>query len=400
MAGSLSGGRLLIAITAAAILSFAAKAFVNLETYGSTDALVWETNLQELRGSGALALYRNGAVLRDAGVPYHSEVFNHPPFMIHLLSWWGGLANVSGLPLRFWIRLTCAAADLASAFLLLGLLGRRQIAFEPAALLLAVASPISLMISGFHCNTDPIMVALLLLSLYLLETAPAWLAGAALGIAVNIKIVPALFAPVIFLFLRGRKGIAFLAGAGGLFVIGSLPFLAEDPLLVWKHVFGYSPQSGNWGVPALLLGLGVEAGVRVYASLLKACLLGLVLAASLWMNWRERRPPLLAQSGLLMFLLLALAPGFGVQYLAWAVPWTCLLRFREALAFHGAAAVFLFVYYTRGAGGFPWYLANSAKIPAWNEPVILFGLVCWLVICCLLLVFGTRVKRQFLSGRR
>ena len=254
------------------------------------------------------------------------------------------------------------------------------------------------MVSGFHGNTDPIMVALLLLSLYLLETGPAWLAGAMLGMAVNIKIVPVLFAPAIFLFLRGRKGVEFMAGAAAMFAIGSLPVLAEDPLLVGKHVFGYSPQSGMWGVSALILALGKETGFQAYARMAKAASLGLLTAASIWMNWRERRPPPLVQCGFLGFLLLAVTPGFGVQYLAWLVPWTCLLRFREALAFHVAGGVFLFAYYTRGAGGFPWYLANSAKTPVWNGSLILVGLVCWLVICFLAILFGMRLRRTWLTA--
>jgi hypothetical protein len=383
---------------AAAVLSFAAKIAININTYGSTDALLWATNLQSLHDSGALALYRGGTILRDAGGAYHSEIFNHPPFMIHLLSWWGGLADLSGLPLRFWMRLTCAAGDLASVFLLLGILFRRRIPFHPAALLLAVASPVSLMVSGFHGNTDPIMVALLLLSLYLLETGPAWLAGAALGMAVNIKIVPLLFAPAIFLFLRGKKRVEFAGGAAAMFVVCSLPVLAQDPTLVWKHVFGYSPQSGMWGLSALILGLGTDAGFQVYTSIAKAVLLGLVSAASIWMNWGERRLPPLVQCGFLALLLLAMSPGFGVQYLAWLVPWTCLLRFREALAFHVAGGVLLFVYYTRASQGFPWYMANSAKTPVWNESLILLGLVCWLVICCLVILFGLRLRKTSQEG--
>jgi hypothetical protein len=57
-----------------------------------------------------------------------------------------------------------------------------------AALLIVVASPVSLIISGFRGNTYPIMVAFLLLSLYKIETGPAWLARSALAMAVNTKI--------------------------------------------------------------------------------------------------------------------------------------------------------------------------------------------------------------------
>ena len=51
--------------------------------------------------------------------------------------------------------------------------------------------PTSIMISGFHGNTDPLMIALLLLSVYLIEAdAPSWIAGATMGLATNVKVVP------------------------------------------------------------------------------------------------------------------------------------------------------------------------------------------------------------------
>jgi hypothetical protein len=400
MSGTLLGRKWRIAIISAAILSFAAKTVININTYGSTDALLWETNLQELHQGGALALYRNGTILRDMGVAYHFEVFNHPPFIIHLLSWWGALAKSSGLPLRFWVRFTCAVADLASIFLLLAIVLSRRIPVHAASLMLIAASPVSLMISGFHGNVDPIMLAFLLLSLYLLEVDSVWLAGAALGTAVNIKIVPLLFAPAMFLSLPRRKGVTFVLGAAVMLAIGSVPFLFEDPLLIATNVFGYSPQSGMWGLSSLILALWSKSAFRVFALVSRPVLLLSLGVLSLWMNSWTRKPALFAQCGFLAFFVLAASPGFGVQYLVWLVPWTCLLRFREALAFHAAAGIFLFVYYSRGAGGFPWYLANSAKIPVWNSSLILIGLVCWLVVCSLLVVLGMRLRAVSLTNTK
>ena len=55
------------------------------------------------------------------------------------------------------------------------------------------------MISGFHGNTDPLMIAPLLLSVYLIEAdAPSWIAGAAMGLATNVKVVPVVLLPVVF----------------------------------------------------------------------------------------------------------------------------------------------------------------------------------------------------------
>jgi mannosyltransferase PIG-M len=381
---SLLGRRWLIAVVTATALSFAAKVAITINSYGAIEALVWETNLQEYRHRGALELYRTGILLhRDDAAPF-SVPFNHPPFMMHALSFWGWLSDFSGLPLRSWLRFMCAGADLASVVLIAGILSRSRIPFDRAALFMVAGSPVSLLVSGFHCNTDPIMVAFLLLSLYLLGTGRIWAAGAALGMAVNIKIVPVVFTPAMSLFLRGRRRIEFLAGAAIVFAVGSLPMIAQDPMLILDRVFGYTPQSGMWGLSLFVLALGTEAQVRVYARIAKVALLGVLVAVSLWMNVREHKPPpILLQCALLAFLFLALTPGFGSYYLVWLVPWTCVLRSRETLAFHTAGSAFLCLYYNRASRGLPWYFADSVRTPVWYGSLILLGLLCWLVICVL-----------------
>ncbi len=141
--------------------------------------------------------------------------------------------------------------------------------------------------------------------------------------------------------------------------------------------------------------VGAPGAVHVYACIAKLAALGLVAAFSVWMNsgsrWGWRPPAPFLQCAFLSFLFLAVTPGFGVQYMAWLVPWTCLLRVREAIAVHLTSGVFLFAYYTRGCGRVPWYLANSARTPVWNGWLILLGLVCWAVICVMVVRFAARL---------
>ncbi len=371
----------LAAILIAAVLSFVGKVTIASRTFGATDALLWEANLKQLREAGPLSLYENGTVLRsDDGTPYHSEVFNHPPFMVRLLSLGGWLSRQTQMPLRFWLRVACAVADLASTLLIVGIMSRSQLPASPVALFLVAASPISLLISGFHGNTDPIMMALLLLAVYWMHREAPWQAGAALGLAAGIKIVPLLFAPALALSLPGRKRAAFLACAIGVFFVGSLPLAIEHPRLIWSHVFGYSPQTGIWGISRFVAALGTEAQAQTYAHFAKGALLLLLGAVSLWLNLRRPQSPIVLQCALLAFVLVSLTPGFGVQYLAWLAPWACLFNARQAAAFHSIGGLFLTWYYTRAAHGFPWYLANSAATQVWSGSLIFVGLLCWLVI--------------------
>jgi hypothetical protein len=167
------------------------------------------------------------------------------------------------------------------------------------------------------------------------------------------------------------------------FFAGSLPLVIDHPGLIWSRVFGYSPQSGIWGISRLVAAFGTEAQVQAYAHLAKGAVLLVLGAISVWLNLHRPRPPIILQCGLLAFVLVSLTPGFGVQYLVWLVPWAYLLTWRQAAAFHGIGGLFLAWYYTQGAHGFPWYLANSAARQVWHGSLIFVGLLCWLIIGCL-----------------
>lgn len=97
------------------------------------------------------------------------------------------------------------------------------------------------------------------------------------------------------------------------------------------------------------------------------------------------------QAGFLMFLFVSVIPGFGVQYLAWLVPWVVGLGFGPTAAYHIAGTAFLFAYYSTAAGEFPWYLANSLARPAWSGTVLGLGLICWVVVCSIAFIYGRRL---------
>jgi glycosyl transferase family 87 len=379
-----------------AVAAFLLKTAIALTTYGSTDVLLFEADLTKIRRDGALALYRDGISTEWCGQAGQRACppFNHPPLMIRALEAWGLLSRLSGLPPRFWLRLTCALADLGSLAMLTRMLSQQLSERRTRlALLLLAASPISILVSGFHGNTDPIMIFFVLLSICLVERQrPAWLAGVALGIAVNIKILPVLLAPAMLLSLRGtRRKIELCAGAAAVFLAGSVPVLIAAPELVMTRVFGYSSQSGPWGLSLLALASLQSPHLAWlydlhgrYGKLLSLCL---VLGASLWPRPRPGRNALLMQAGFLMFLFVCLIPGFGVQYLAWLVPWVVMLGTRSTATYYLAGTVFLFAYYTAAAAGFPWYFANSLERPAWTAAVIWLGLICWVVVCCIALIY-------------
>lgn len=388
---------------------FVLKAFIALSTFGSTDALIFESDLAKLARDGGLALYRDGIQTEWCGQVDQRPCppFIHPPFMIHALSGWAFLAQISGLPLRFWLRFTCAMADLGSLALLSRPL-REQLGESQArlALLWFATSPIAILISGFHGNTDPILIFFLLLALGLLERQrTAGFAGVAFGMATNIKVLPLLIAPAVLLSLPGtRRLLEFCAGVGAALVLGSLPFLTMAPELIVTRVFGYASQSGSWGLSLLALFMQENARLSwlgdLYLSHGKILSLCVVVGASIWLRALPRRNGLFMQTGFLMFLFVSVIPGFGVQYLAWLVPWVVVLGSRPTAIYYAAGTAFLFAYYSTAAGQFPWYFANSLARPAWTATVVGLGLICWVVVCSIALNYARRLGTTRIDSRR
>jgi hypothetical protein len=93
-----------------------------------------------------------------------------------------------------------------------------------------------------------------------------------------------------------------------------------------------------------------------------------------------------------MFLFLSVTPGFGVQYLAWLVPWVVARGVRLTAIYYLAGALFLCAYYTPAGGGFPWDLSNTLGRPAWTPTVVGLGLICWVVVCAITLGYARSLR--------
>ncbi len=311
--------------------------------------------------------------------------------MIHLLRILGFLAATTGVPLSFWIRLPAILAD-AGSLVLVALLVEPRSNRKLAALLLMAACPVSLMISGFHGNTDPVVVLFLLLSIFFVEKrASMLLAGVALGMAVNVKAWPIVLLPVMILYLpNAAKRTLYCSAAGATVALGSMPYLLQEPYAITTHVLGYKSTYGQWGLSRLVVVLGQLAASfrwleQAYYAAGRLVVVGAILIASFWMNRGPKKPPLFFQCGLATFLLMTLTPGFAVQYLAWLVPWVVGMGLSATLLLYVTSGVFLFLFYSFWCPGFPWYLADTYRVEDLTRIRHLFELLCWasvLVVLC------------------
>ncbi|HUP47350.1 MAG TPA: glycosyltransferase 87 family protein [Thermoanaerobaculia bacterium] len=337
-----------------------------------------------------------GLVDRAGIGPAYARIaeLNHPPLALLLLLLLEKLRGVVGLEIGDLLRTLQVAFDLLAAGALLDIgrsLGWRS-PHGPA--LFYFLSPVSIFVTGFHGNTDPSMVALLLGSLALLlrERPRPLLAGVLFAAAVGIKVVPLLLLPLVLLWRRDRLPFAagFGIAAGAIF----LPFVATGGTIVLQRIFGYNPQPGNYGLSYLLFALAEGSGNPALRDLLERLAAGwnavarhavtaAIGAYSVALALRRERDglTLLAGCGTVLLIAMALSPGIGMQYFLWPIaflPFAVSAADRWTLL--GVFSVTQFTLYTIWSGGFPWWFADSTVRQPGINLVWLANLVWFTVI--------------------
>ncbi len=286
------------------------------------------------------------------------------------------------------LRLASIAADIAVVAGLLrwrALLGNRPVWW---ALILFAASPVSLMVSGFHGNVDPIMVAALFFATVAAAHGRPALCGLLFGLAANVKIVPIVLAPVFFFFWFARSGAwRFVLSSGAVMLAGwSLPLLV-CPRDFLHNVFGYGSTWGVWGVTHLLRITGWEEVQKIdfkgltpaqnmIAAVLKFATIGGIATVG-WLRRKAAPVEFAASIGMAWLVFFICAPGVGVQYMVWAAPFRLLLTARGYAVITAAATVFLCVFYhSTSQGRWPWFFAlpRGPEAPLWSA----WGSLAWL----------------------
>ncbi|MGA3171399.1 MAG: glycosyltransferase 87 family protein [Chthoniobacteraceae bacterium] len=294
------------------------------------------------------------------------------------------------------LRLSDVFADIS---LMLGLLHVRKVTGKPPwwALGLFAASPVSIMVSGFHGNIDPIMVMFLFFSaVAVLKDRPA-LCGAMFAIACNVKIAPILVAPVFLFYWIGRgkrPAITFMAASGALMLAGASWGLIHCPGAFLRNLFGYGSYWGTWGVTWWLTESGVkELGLVSFAGLTDAqnhvvtALKVITLAGVLGLAWRRRK-----LGGLEFFTTLGAAftwifvftPGAGVQYMVWFAPFVLLLSPGWWAALTAGSTIYMAWFYQTTAHHFPWDLAlpRGPEVVQWGPWTNLVWGTFVALLCC------------------
>lgn len=358
-------------ILSAAIVAFFLKLIIAYNTFGTNDVAAFYMFAHSLNEHGLEWTYRNGVIFFS-----NFPIFNHPPLtayylqLIERLSQLESLRSI-GVTFPFLLRLPGIVSDFVVVIVLMrASQANPQLRIPRWGLVLFALSPVSLMVSGFHGNTDSIVVMFLVLAATMCLHDRPILCGVFLALSCQIKVISMLVVPIIFFYWLAHKSAMRFA----------IPFvlvcattwakpLIKFPSLFFKNVFSYNSYWGSWGItywlrltrwpPFQSIGPFHQSGVAIAVGLLLKII---IVAAVLAIAWRRRRLSglsLVHSIAYAWIIFFVFAPGVCPQYMVWLSPFILIL----SPTFYGwlttASTIFLFVFYNSIAGGLPWFIAIS-----------------------------------------
>lgn len=362
-------------------------------TIGTNDVSFWSLWARLIEEHGIAGAYARN--------PY----LNHPPFSLAILQVLNQLSHVTAIALGDLLRHVQTLADLVTASAIYGVARTTGVVSPAKASLAFFLSPVAILISSFHGNTDPLMVALIACAVLLKVQQRHAAAGAMLAFACGVKIVPFLLLPLFLFPGRDRAALRTL----GTFTATSLILLSPSILFggprVIMNIFFYRGFSGGWGIPGILSALmelapgereTFQSLISLYFNRGNIIVLGSLglLMLYFWLTSRhgvpeDRTADLPRYVTATLLLLLFVAPGFGVQYLLWPLP------FLWFFAGRGGTVLLTVLYsaqlvlsYTLWSGTWAWWYADAMAHPMRLE-LTLSAIPVW-IATGVVLVWGLR----------
>jgi uncharacterized membrane protein len=377
---SATRSRATIWIISAALVALFLKLVIAYDTFGTNDVVTFYTFARSLSDHGLEWTYQRGVVWLPV-----APIFNHPPLTAYYLQFIDALTRheifrANGLTFPFFLRLPGIVADFVTVLVLLRISTTDDRLRRPTwALIFFALSPVSLMVSGFHGNTDPVMVMFLLLAgMMCLRNRPL-LCGLFFALSCQVKVVPLLFLPVLFFFWFHRRAtLSFLLTFGLSSVVLWWEPLTKFPLLFAKNVLSYGSYWGIWGItywlrltqwPAFrgVSFMNFSPAQIAVVTLLKVLIVAMICAIA----WRRRSldgRALLDSIAYGWVVFFVFAPGACAQYMVWLAPFILMLSPNFYGWLTATSSLFLFFFYNITAKGLPWYLAISTNTlnPLWT----------------------------------
>jgi hypothetical protein len=235
-------------------------------------------------------------------------------------------------------------------------------------------SPLALLVTSWHGQIEPIVLACALTGLLLLRRRKNLLAGAMVGLAASIKTWPIVFAFALFRGTPRRRWLGLLASIAAVpFVVYvTMPlFLTTDLTSVARDVLGYRSLIGWFGWSALINILrgthriGLRGGIITLEQRISTTMLVVAAVAVLWV-WRRARAEVFMLALLLAFIITA--AGFGMQYLMWPLPLAIAFATRRTWLYLWSSAAYGVLFYLH-----PFTVRNvsATTLGRWSIPVVI-----------------------------
>jgi hypothetical protein len=357
------------------LLAFIVRVALWAVSEGSNDARLWQQFAREIASRGLLDEY------------VKNSRFNHPP----LMGLWSLLAlrvsEGTGLAFAKVFKMLPLLAD-AGALLALRSWALRTGRDDRVVVGVAATSLIVILTSAYHGNTDNACAALVLCAALLVDAgAPPFSAGLVYAAALNVKLIPLVVGPALFL-VQARSLAAAAQWVGGV-AVGLLPFAAPVVAVgeaFYKNAIAYNSFPNRWGIHFFLdeamkrVEPGPRALLREVDLAWQAHARYVIMATSAVLGLHARRTgrSAVAVTAATLAMFLVLAPGIGVQY--FVLPALALVAASPLRgAIYGATAA-LFVgcaYVSFSPLTLPLASYHKGPYPIWVGVV---GVVTWLVL--------------------
>lgn len=356
-------------------VGYLARLLFALYSVGSNDIETWERFARQIHATGLLDQYVTAAD------------FNHPPLMGLLAHATWLLSQATGVRFSLLFKLPAIAADIGTGVVLGAFWSRLESARRGALVFALYAwNPLSFLMSAHHGNTDCICTLCLMLALYMAQVRGSHFgAGAALGAAINVKLIPIICLPALLLTTaRNRRDLQRFGLGLGLALLPFVVPMVTVPLDFLHRTVAYYPRAVDWGIPLLLKaasdvspGRVISALMRWYAALGRVLIIASIAACTLAFG-PTRKLSTAALIALTFALFLCWAPGFGVQYLVYVLPALFAVSPWLGLRYACLAGYFVgSVYLSFWDGSRPYFTLFTGPFPPETMP---FGLLTWLLL--------------------
>jgi len=365
----------IVVICGCALVGIVVRCLISSQSIGSNDVVNWYFSAERVLKMGLIKAYESD--------PYS----NNPPLISLLMSTLLSASRAFTIPFPILVRSVGILGETLSIALVVHvgcLLGgiRKGILFG----LIVALNPLSVLVTGYHGHTDGLVGGFVFLSFYLATIYQQYgLAGFALGLAMNVKLIPLIFWPALFFSIPTIKGKC-LASIG---LFGALiPFIVawrEGGSVFFSRVFGYRSVLDYWGIQTFLLifrsqnsqwqGL-FDAIITFYQQSGPFIILGAITVLNLCVKFSPW------QRGAVSFAVMAvLAQGFGITYPALAMPLFTIANPGWAVQYSVINALALLATYAHfSVRRWPWQSVHIGSSPK-------LSVLCMFIMWVMLLIF-------------